>query len=120
MNVEEGFRRITKVVTILILIISGGAAVVVFVGGLVDPSFAEPVGPFYALLIAVGCGVVAYLGTWGVFYLFRWIVRGFVGESGSTYPATERKKSVSSESKSLEGEVPSHDNEPVGMKKLDI
>ncbi len=81
MNAEEGFRRITKIVSILILIIFEGGAVVVFVGGLVDPSFTKPVNPFHIFLIVAGIGIVAYFGTWGLFYLFRWIVRGFVGKS---------------------------------------
>ena len=77
MNAEEGFRRITKIVSLVVLIIFEGFAVVGVVIMVIEPEKT----PFYAVVLVALGGLAAYFAVWGLFFLFRWIVRGFVGKS---------------------------------------
>ena len=65
-NLDRGFRRLTLVVSALLMLPFIAATI---------PSFAA--GDRAATLLGLGLAMLAFLLPWAVFFVARWIARGF-------------------------------------------
>jgi hypothetical protein len=79
MNMERGFRRIAALISVILLLLGATFIAMVF----------PPPATLEDWLSSLGLVVILSAIPWGVFYLIRWLVRGFAG--GSSVSTEERR-----------------------------